>query len=140
MAWISYLVFIILLFPLLSYGNMDDFTKSYLEELDISGASIFLSQCKSTTDGQYTATLIFEVGSTKGLLIEKKKMTVVNLATVILGNKGLVVEETHGGIYTYERVGKLLNELQGYKFSLLIPFSMRELETVRSFDMCVNSP
>jgi hypothetical protein len=130
----------ILLFPLFSYGNMDDFTKSYLEELDIRGASIFLSQCESTTDGQYTATLIFEVGSTKGLLIEKKKMTVVNLATVIFGNKGLVVEETHGGIYTYERVSKLLNELQGYKFSLLIPFSMRELETVKSFDMCVNSP
>ncbi|MFO0752294.1 MAG: hypothetical protein U0411_03080 [Thermodesulfovibrionales bacterium] len=128
----KYISLILLLLPALSYGDMGDFAEDYLRDMEVRSAAVFYSQCESKPNGQYTATLIFEAGSTRGLLIERKDKTVVNLATVMLGEKGLTIEETHGGVYTYDRVKKLVDELAGYNFIFLSPLRVKALESSRT--------
>jgi hypothetical protein len=69
--------------------------------------------------------LIFEFGSTQGLLIEVYNGPVVNLATIGLNENGLKIEETHGAVYSYEMVKKLVNKLAGLNFLLLVPLRFK---------------
>ena len=133
-----YVLLLLLFSPIFSYGGMQDYANDYLKDMESRNATAFYSRCKSKADGRYMATLIFEVGSTKGLLIETRNRVVVNLATVIIGPKGLTIEETHGGIYTYERVKKLAEELVRYKFNILMPVREKVLESDIPSDTCVN--
>lgn len=134
------ILFVILLFlPTFAIGDMGDFARDYISEMAGRNASVFYSQCVSKVTGQYTAVLIFEAGSKKGLLIEKKDKTVINLATVMIGEKGLTIEETHGGMYTYDRVKKLIDELAGYKFRFLSPVKINDLENTTN-NICTNRP
>jgi hypothetical protein len=139
--WTSYvLVWALIFLPSLAYGDMNDFATAYLNAIESKKGAVFFSQCKSKINNRYTATLIFEVGNMRGLLIERNQKFIVNLATVELGTDGLVIEETHGGVYSYERVKRLVDELGGYQFRLLLPFRVKELGNLEPRDMCLNEP
>jgi len=132
------LIFLIL--PIPSHASMEDFAKNYLQEMESRNASVFFTMCKAKINDNYTSTLIFEAGSKKGLLIEDKDKVVLNLATVTIGGKGIVIEETHGGVYTYERVKKLVEEMIKYKFTLISPMKVEMLKSNKPLDICENIP
>ncbi len=136
----KYIFLIALFLPVLSYGDMGGFVESCLRDIQARKAAVFYSQCESKADTKYTAVLMFEAGSAKGLLIERKDKTVVNLATVMIGEKGLIIEETYGGVYTYDRVKKLVYELVGYKFKLLSPLKVKDFERERASNICKETP
>ena len=123
------------------YGSdMGDFEKKYLYEIENRDAGVFFTCCGSKVNPKYSAALLFEAGSKTGLLVEKNDGVVINLATVKIGAKGMIIEETHGGVYSYERVKKLVDELIRHKFQFLIPMRVKEFENVNPFEMCVNVP
>lgn len=134
------ILFILLILTLPSYGGMEEFAKNYLQELESRNGSVFFTMCKAKINDDYTSTLVFEVGNKKGFLIEDKNKVVVNLATVIIGDKGIVIEETHGGVYTYERVKKLVDEMIKYRFTLLSPMKAEILKSNKPLDRCENVP
>jgi hypothetical protein len=134
------LAFLLLLVPVAAHGDMGDYAKNFLDDLESRNAPVFYSRCGVKQGGGYTATLIFEMGKKTGLLIEARDETVINLATVGIGINGPVIEETHGGVYTYERAKKLVEELVGYNFSLLIPMRVKVLEEAKPLLVCVNGP
>jgi hypothetical protein len=121
-------------------SDMGDFEKKYLYEIESRDSAIFFTCCGSKVNPKYSATLLFEVGSKTGLLVEKNDKVVINLATVKIGAKGIIIEETHGGVYSYERVKKLIDELIRHKFQFLIPMRVKEFENVNPVEMCVNTP
>jgi len=137
-----FVIFIVVFLLMLnsSYGDMGVYADDFLKKMVDKKAAVFSSQCKGKADGQYTASLIFEIGSAKGLLIESRNKVVINLATVTIENGGSVIEETQGGVYSYERVKKLADELRGYGFYLLAPIKMNALESINSNDICLNVP
>ena len=130
---------IIFLWPSSSFGQFDEFVRSYFDSLEKRNASVFYSQCGSRTDEKYLATLILEVGTEKGLLIERGQKVVLNLASVVITNSGISMEETHGGVYTMERVKKLIDELSGKTFRFIVPFSKTKLDRVAA-SQCSNTP
>jgi len=136
--------YIILILFLLSYtyadADMNNFVTVRLKEMENTKTSVFYSKCKSKEGEQYTATLLFPVGNLKGLLIEKKGNTVINLATVMTGKNGLSIEETHAGGYTYDRVKNLANELANYNFKLISPLKANALANDKTNNVCINAP
>ena len=125
-----------LLFPSKSYGDMGDYANEYLLDLESRKASVFLSCCGSKTDVNYTAILVFEVDKKKGLLIEMNKNIVVNLANVSLENQGLTIEETHGGVFSYDRVKKLVANLVENCFYLMTPFKAADIRKSKRVPYC----
>lgn len=131
---------IIFLWPASSFGQFDEFVTSYFDGLEQTKASVFYSHCGSRTDGEYLATLILEVGTEKGLLIEMNRRVVLNLASVVITASGISMEETHGGVYTMERVQKLIDELSREAFRLITPFIRTKLDGVAAASPCSNTP
>jgi hypothetical protein len=125
-----------LFLPTHSYGDMGDFARTYLGELERKETPVFFSRCISQSNFQYSAALLFEVGSTNGFLIEQKNKIVVNLATVRINKSELLIDETHGGVYSYERVKKLVKELAGYRFRLLMHFTVIKMEGTSPINIC----
>lgn len=141
MMGIKKIILLLLLFPIFSYADMGDFTKTYLEEIENKNGSAFMARCSSVKNDQDTATLIFEIGKEEGLLIEERNKVIVNLATVKIDKKGPLIEETHGGVYSYERVKKLVNEIVlHHQFHLLIPFKVKAVESIKIEGKCANTP
>ncbi len=133
------LALFLLFVPALAQANMANYVKNFMNDLENRNAIAYYSQCGVEQD-QYTATLIFEMGKKTGLLIERKGETVINLATVEIGGNGPVIQDTHAGVYTYERTRRLVDELVRYRFALLIPVSGKVLDARTSLRVCVNSP
>lgn len=137
MKCIIYLCCALFLFSTCSYGEMGDYANKYLVEIQGRHSAVFFSRCKYDNNN-YSASLVFEVGNSQGLLIEMKDKIVVNLATVIIGSTGAKIEETHGGVYSYERVNKLAKELIGKRFRLIAPLKIEEIFDSTPTDACVN--
>ena len=142
-----FILFLLLLcFPVVAYDGTNDneimnkSVKDQLSEMEARKASIFYSRCKSKTDARFTALLLFEVGTARGLLIEWRDESVVNVGTVTLTEQGLKIEETLGGIYSYDRVKKLADEMSGYKFTLFAPLRVNALENGTPTNRCANIP
>jgi hypothetical protein len=136
-----FIVFFFFGFPCFAgMGDLDGFAKGYLNEIRNRNGAVFVSRCESDGDTRYTATLLFEVGKTQGLLKEEENGVVVNLATVDVAPHGLRIEETHGGIYTYGRVMKLVNELRERDFRLFAPLRLDALEEMKALGACMNAP
>lgn len=140
MVWSICLALLLLLLPVTSNADMGSFAEDYLRGIEARRAAVFFSRCGSKTNSHYRATLIFEVGTRSGLLIEETNRAVVNLGTILLRPTGPSIEETHGGVYTRQRVEKLVEELVGYGFSLLAPLGVRALEDAKPSRACVNAP
>lgn len=140
MSSIAYfMIFLFLANNAYAATDMNAYASKYLADIENGNTPVFFSGCESKTI-KYRATLVFEIGKSKGLLIEKMDKFVINLATVIIGDKGLIIEETHGGTYTYERVKKLANEIAKYRFYLLLPFTKQILENKELEESCLNTP
>ncbi len=130
---------ILFFFPIAVYADMSVYAEEYLQTLEARNAAVFYSQCNSEKPSPYVATLLFEIGSRRGLLIETKKPVVVNLATVIINDDGLEIIETHGGEYTRKRVIKLINELIKIRFKFLSPFRIEKFKADQIGDpQCIN--
>ena len=128
-------------FPCLAgMSDLDEFAKGYLTEIQKRNGAVFASRCESTGDTRYTATLLFEIGKSQGILKEEENGVVVNLATVNVGPQELTIEETHGGIYTYARVTRLVNELKDHHFRLFAPLLLDALEAMKASSACMNRP
>ncbi len=122
-----------------SYGQtMGTYVNTYFNDLESKGASVFVARCEET--GDYTATMLFKTGTKDGLLIEEKDNSVVNIANISLSTSGLKIGETNGGIYSMERVKKLVGELSKHNFILISPFNRRELANYRPGIACRNAP
>ena len=121
-------------------GDLDDYAKDYLIKMEKNNTAVFITKCKSKKDPKYTVTLLFPSYSKEGLLIEKKENVVVNLATIIITSKGLKIEETHGGVYTYNRVLNLAKELSNKKFLFFAPLSIDKFNRIEPFEICSYSP
>ena len=117
-------------------GDKGQFVTKLLQNIEAKHGAVFFSQCEWKAEALYRATLVFEVGSTRGILIEAEDEFVTSLADVNLESDGLKVVEADGGVYTYARVHKLISELASYKFRLLMPFKVKDLESARSADVC----
>ena len=124
------------------YGSFGESAMNYLSEIERRNDSAFLSQCKynNSTYEYYKATLIFEVSSKKGILIETNKKYVINMTNITIEDNGPIFEETHGGTYSYRRVENLINELVRYKFRLMTPFRVVDFINAMPRDKCINRP
>jgi len=141
MKWYTYFTIVFLISASCLYGSdMGDFEKKYLYEIENRDVAVFFTSCGSKVNPKYRAALLFEAGSKTGLLVEENDKVVINLATVKIGPKGVILEETHGGVYSYERVSKLIDELIKHKFQFLIPMRVKEFENINPVEMCVNTP
>jgi hypothetical protein len=145
---IGTLVILILLLPTYTYADtacyadngFDNYTMDYLKNMEKTKASVFYSECKSIVDKkQYTATLLLSVGNNEGLLIEKEGNTAVNLATVLIDKNSLRLGETNGGVWSYNRVDKLITELAHYKFRLISPFKVNAMKHHKINNVCKNA-
>ena len=115
---------LLLFFASLAWGDMGSFAREHLEQLKSDNIPIFYSECRKKMG---KALLVFGPSKKKGLLIEQREGVVINLAFVTINQGQFTVEETHGGIYSYERVHKLANELIKYHFTLLLPESIPDI-------------
>lgn len=131
-AKIKILVVLVLFIPYLQTSNFDEYVKKYLKEIEKMEESVFVTSCQSSSDSNYTAILILKAASKEGLLIERKSKKVINLGEIKITSKGLKVQETHGGVYTYDRVSQLLDELMKHKFKLFSPIKTNKLENLIS--------
>jgi len=119
-------------------GN--DYVNQYILDLEKKDAAVVVVKSKSATDSTFAAMLIIVMGTSDGLLVESHNNVIVNTATIRLSRNGAEVKETHGGVYTYRRVGKLLSELIHMRFELLAPISKASLERVALSERCSNLP
>ncbi len=117
-------VLLCLLFVVNAYGactpsQYEEYVRTYLIDLEKRQIPVFCSNFKSQ-DGSFVF-LIKEWDSARGILIEKDDCTITNLAKVSYSNTShqFVVEDTQGGVYSYERVDKLLQTLLKKEFILL---------------------
>lgn len=131
---------IFLLWPSYSFSQFDEFVKDYFDALEKRKAFVFYSQCGSKKNRDYLATSILEVDPKKGLLIEMNGKVVINLASLVITKSGISFEETHGGVYTMERVKKLIEEMSRKEFRLIVPFVRKKLEGVGTTTQCSNTP
>ncbi|RJQ16386.1 MAG: hypothetical protein C4560_09420 [Nitrospiraceae bacterium] len=131
----------LLLFPLLvfasdkcEYVEYVKYIADYLGHLEKNKTAVFYSEYEyrdSDKSKDIMVGLIIGLGKTNGLLIEKYECVVGNPSSISYSDKesDLVLEETHGGIYSYDRAEKLLANFKGKKFVLLKPAELRrELE------------
>lgn len=132
-----FFIILCLLFSVKAYSKCiptfyEEYIYTYLEQLENNHLPIFYSGYELQKDKEEVF-LIIEVGSYNGILIEKDDCTITNLAKVSYSNTHhqFVVEETHGGVYSYERVGKLLQNLLKQKFILGKSEDLRRLLRIK---------
>jgi hypothetical protein len=99
-------------------ADMRTFAEKYLAKLKIDEVPVLYSECLQPLG---KALLVIGPDTRKALLIEVQGDDVVNLAEVAFRQGEAVVLETHGGLYTLERVGHLAGELARYPFALVRP-------------------
>jgi hypothetical protein len=130
-----------LLFPFLVFAadkcehvEYVKYIADYVVQLEKNKTPVFYSEYEyydADKSKTIVVGLIIELGKTNGLLIEKHRCFIGNPSSISYSDKynELVLEETHGGVYSYERAGKLLKNFTGKNFVLLKPAELRrELE------------
>jgi hypothetical protein len=136
-----WLILIVAFFPKYSLGgDLDSYTRNYLERIESKNAAVCYCLCRSKTDSLYSAAVVIEIGEKKGLLIERNGHAVVNLATLTVSPKGFHIEDTHGGNDSHDRVNKLVKELSGKHYQLMFPMRMREFENRKAWETYSNTP
>ncbi|MDY6857654.1 MAG: hypothetical protein SWO11_23740 [Thermodesulfobacteriota bacterium] len=127
-ALFFYFCFILICTPL--YGDSkkshyESYIDGYLSTAKEQGTSFFYS--KGNIEGKMVL-LIVEVGSTNGILLEKDDCTIINLANIIYSKekKQFFLKETHGGVYSYNRVEKILQKLLRQGFYIITPEEFQE--------------
>ena len=126
------IVILCLLFTVNVYGacvpsQYEEYIRTYLGQLEKRKVPVFCCSFKSQ-DGN-AVFLVIEWGSDNGVLIEKDDCTITNLAKVFYSNAHhqFVLEDTHGGVYSYERASKLMQTAVKKEFTLLRPADLRGL-------------
>jgi hypothetical protein len=89
---------------------------------------------------EYSATVVIEIGSKKGLLIEKNGQTVISVATLSVHSKGFRIEDAHGSGDSHARVNKLVKELSGKQFQLLVPMRIKEFDGKKAWATYKGAP
>jgi len=109
-------------------SHYEDFISIYIERLSKSKIQSFVSNYKQDAIGK-NVFLILELGNNNGILIEQDGCTVINLAKISYSttHNKFVIEETHGGTYSYDRVDNLLQTLLKQKFVLLKSDELKRL-------------
>ena len=121
-------------------GSLDDFTKNYLQRIEQKNAAVCYCVASWVTNAEYSATVVFEIGSKKGLLIEKNGQAVISVATLSVQSKGFRIEDAHGKGDSHARVNKLVKELSGKQFQLLVPMRVREFDSKKPWDTYKGAP
>ena len=131
-----YILILCLLFTVNAYGTCapsqyEEYIRNYLAQLEKRQVPLFCCSFKPQ-DGN-TVFLIVEWGGDNGILIEKDACTITNLAKVSYSDAHhqFVVEDTHGGVYSYERVNKLLQAAVKKEFILLRLGDLRGLLNIK---------
>ncbi len=126
-----------LLFPFLVFAadkcehvEYEEYIADYLSQLEKNKTPVFYSEYEyydKDKSKDIIVGLIIELGKTNGLLIEKHKCFIGNPSFISYSDKRneLALEETHGGIYSYERAGKLLEKFTDKNFILLKPAELK---------------
>lgn len=99
-------------------GPLDDYVRDVLEKHAAMGRSVLLAECR-TTSGK--AMLFFGLGEPAGLFVEMSQGVVVNVADVGVEHTGPVIRDSHGGVFTVNRVGRLVRALLANHFRFLLP-------------------
>lgn len=108
---------LVLAMPLIcSAGGFDNYYLSYQHKLAASDKLVFYSSC-SKANG--SAAIYLEPEEKKGLLVEKLGGSVVNLASVAIHHRKLLLVEANGGVYSYKRIQQFINWFLFEKFSIL---------------------
>jgi hypothetical protein len=81
--------------------------------------------------------LFFKLGSNEGLLVELEGDAVVNIGTIQVKPGKVTVEETHGGVYSYQRVSELAKYMLTLNFTFLMPRTIYEALKAKSKQLCV---
>lgn len=131
-AILSICLFILAL-PGVSWGDMQDYASDYLGMLEKEQVFAFSAEC-AQPEGK--AALIFPGKTGKILLIEWRANNVVNLADVSLKGGSISIGETHGGVYSYNRVLNLTKMLASSSFKLVLPQEIRKIPSSKSSQRC----
>lgn len=115
--WRKILLGIAFAFPCICMaGGFSNYYRSYKHTIAESRELTFYASCSGPSG---VKSLYLEPNKKTGLLVEKRGVTIVNLASVLIKNGRLLLSQTNGGIYSYARVQKLLNYFASQKFSML---------------------
>jgi len=108
-----------------SSALQDDF----FNRLESEKGAAFISQCGSKSGR--LCILLCDIKNKDWLLVEELEGDTINLADVKMTPNGLTFGETNGGIYSYQRVHNLIDELSHSGFDLLIPFTVEKLNALK---------
>jgi hypothetical protein len=128
------IIALLLQVPLLSHSSDDLYVKGYLENLKASRTPVFYSECRLQAG---KVGLVFPVGQTQGLFIERVDQSVVNSADAVFNNGKWNVDEALGGVTTITRVTHLIQELLGYSFQLVMPQDIERIATSKPNRRCL---
>ena len=107
----------------------DELRDGLFSGLEKSKSAVFAARCGANAGDH--AFLLFDSGKGEWRLIEEGEEYAINFSFIVTTPKGLVIEETMGGLYTYTRVRKLMDELTEQGFSLLAPFTRDKLYAMK---------
>lgn len=112
------IVFALVLFalPALCCAQMDNYFKEYLDGLKATNTPLFYSACQQ--DG-IKSFLLFPLNQGEPLLVEIKDQAVMNLAKITITNGRPALQETHGGVYSYNRIAGLLTRMETFEYRLV---------------------
>jgi GH15 family glucan-1,4-alpha-glucosidase len=86
----------------------------YVDDLVQTNTPIFYTSCQSKEE---KSVLFFKLGSNEGLLVELEGDAIVNTGTIQVKQGKVIVEETHGGVYSYQRVSELAKYMLTLNFT-----------------------
>ncbi len=102
------------------YSDNEKIIHDYLKKSEVENIVFFVSEFK---DNDRITILIVEVVKHKGFLIEKRKCVVENIASISYSekHKSFIIEEVHGGVFSYNRAENLLEKFDKNPFYLFFP-------------------
>jgi len=103
---------------------------SYYSKWESRKSLIFVSQCGNRAGR--SAAIFFEAATGQWELVEEDEGYPVNFGSFDLATGSVRKLETNGGIYSYERVDYLIQELVDSGFDLLAPFSVEKLKALKA--------
>lgn len=120
--------------PTSANAQFDEYLSSYLDRVDSSDEIVFYADCLFHDE---KVGLILEPVTRKGLLVELNEGVAVNLAKIELVNRKFKLVETHGGMGSYDRVGRLLELLLSATYSIIPKGRAREMLLSKKAPPCV---
>jgi hypothetical protein len=117
------------------YTNYEAVVYKYLNDIESRNSLIFYSDYKyKEGDKEESISLVIEFGKSDGLMVERMGCVVTNVASISFSpsHNTLVVSETDGGVYSYNRAGTLLRNFLKEHFGLLRAEGVKAILRIRS--------